>query len=76
MSGNTSVTTRQRAALLATQIGESPTRASFDDDNILLNQQGNNRQGPYGILEQREEAGTSQFSNPTFDPTTLIDAFQ
>ncbi len=75
MSGNPPVTTRQRAALLATQIGESPIPASFDDESILLNQQGQNIQGPYGILEQREEIGTSKFSNPTFDPTTLIDAF-
>ena len=76
MSGNPPVTTRQRAALPATQIGESPIPTSFDDESILLNQQGQNIQGPYGILEQREEASTSQFSNPTFDPTTLIDAFQ
>jgi hypothetical protein len=76
MAGNPLVTTRQRVAILATQIGESPIPASFDDDSILLNQQGQNIQGPYEILEQREEAGTSQFSNPTFDPTTLIDAIQ
>jgi len=75
MSSNPPVTTRQRVALLATQIGESPIPTSFDDESILLNQQGQNIQGPYGILEQREEAGTSKFSNPTFDSTTLIDAF-
>ena len=57
-------------------MGESPIPASFDDDSILMNQQGQNMQGPYGILAQREEAGTSQFVNPTSDPTTLIDAFQ
>ena len=76
MSGNPPVTTRQRASLLATHIGKSPIPSSFDDESILLNQQGQNIQGSYGILEQREEAGTSQFSNATFDPTTLIDAFQ
>ncbi len=73
---NPPVTTSQRAALLATHIGESPIPTSFDDESILLNQQGQNIQGPFGVLDQREEAGTSQFSNPTFDPTTLIDAFQ
>ena len=76
MPRNPLVTTRQRDALLATQICESPILASFDDDIILMNQQGQNIQGPYGILEQREEADTSLSSNPTFDPTTLIDAFQ
>ena len=75
MSGNPPVTTRHRVALLATQIVESFIRASFDDESILLNQQRRNIQDPYGILlERREEAGNSQFSIPTLDPTTLIDA--
>ena len=73
MSDNPPVTTRHRATLLATHTCEPPNPASFDDESIQLNQ--HNIQGPYGILEHREEADTSQFSNPTFDPTTLIDAF-
>ena len=47
MSGNPLVTTRHRAALLATQIGESPIPTSVDDEGIQLNQK--NIQGPYGI---------------------------
>ena len=74
MSDNPPVTTRHRASLIVTHIGEFPIPTSFDDEGIQLNQQ--NIQGPYGILEHREEAGTSQFSKPTFDPTILIDAFQ
>jgi len=71
MSDNPPVTTRRRATLYATKLGASPSLASFDDESIQLNQQ-----GPYGILDQKEESCTSQFSNPTFDPSTLIDTFQ
>ena len=57
MSGNPPVTTRHRATLLAAQTIESPIPTSFDDESIQLNQ--HNIQWPYGILEHKEEAGTS-----------------
>ncbi len=74
MPGNPPITTRHRAVLIAAQVGESPLPTSFDNEIIHLNQ--HNIHGLHGILEQREEAGTSQFLNPTSDPTTLINAFQ
>jgi hypothetical protein len=73
MLGNPPVTTRQRATIIATQLEglPPPSPVGFDDVSIQLN-----RQGPFGILEQDTEAGTSQFSNPTFGPSTIIEAFQ
>ena len=63
MSGNPPVTTRHRATFLTTQTCESLIPTSFDDESIQLCQQ--NIHGSYGILEHREEACISQFSNPT-----------
>ena len=72
MPGTTKpATTRQRATLQAAAQGASPGPSSFDDDSILLNQQGLARS-----LEQDRETGTSHYSNPTFDPSTFVTAFQ
>ena len=71
MSGNKfqSVTTRQRAALIASLQGASPGPASFDDESLPLNQ------GTFGILESDREACTSNVTNPVFNQLTLIEAF-
>ena len=71
MSGNNiqPVTTRLRAALIATLQGASPGPASFDDESLRLNQ------GTVGTLESDREAGTSNITNPAFDQLTLIEAF-
>ena len=71
MSGNNNppVTTRQRAAVIASLQGASPGSASFDDASLQLNQ---------GQPENRDsdrEASTSNVNNPAFDQLTLIEAF-
>ena len=71
MSGNNNqpVTTRLRAALIATLQGASPGPASVDDESLQLNQ------GTVGTPVPDREAGTSNISNPTFDQRSLIEAF-
>ena len=64
-------TTRQRASLQTAAQGASPGLSSFDDENIQLN-----RRGQAGSLEKDRKTGTSQYSNPTFDPSTFVVAFQ
>ncbi len=72
MSGTTKpATTRQRATLQSAAQGASPGLSSFDDDSIQLNQQGLDIR-----LEQDRETVPSQYSNPTFDPSTFVAAFQ
>ncbi len=63
ISGNNiqPVTTRQRAALLASLQGASPDPTSFDDESLQLNQ------GQFGIHESDREAGISNVTNPAFD---------
>jgi hypothetical protein len=63
------VTTRLRAALIATLQGASPGPASVDDESLQLNQ------GRVGTPVLDREAGTSNISNPAFDQLTLIEAF-
>ncbi len=63
------VTTRQRAALIASLQGASPGPTSFDDESLRLNH------GPLGILESDREAGTYSVTNPAFDQLTLTEAF-
>ena len=71
MSGNNNqpVTTRLRAALIATLQGASPGPSSVDDESLQLNQ------GVVGTPVPDREAGTSNISNPTFDQRSLIEAF-
>jgi len=71
MSGNNiqPVTTRLRAALIATLQGASPGLASVDDESLQLNQ------GTVGTLEPDREASTSNITNPAFDQLTLVEAF-
>ena len=71
MSGNNNppVTTRQRAAIIASLQGASPGPASFDDASLQLNQ------GQCGNRDSDREASTSNVTNPAFDQLTLIEAF-
>ncbi len=72
MSDNTNppVTTRQRAALTSSLQGASPGPSSFDDKSLQPNHQGQSTKPT-----KDREIGTSQFTNPTFDSSTLIEAF-
>ncbi len=71
MLGNNihTVTTRLRAALIATMQDASPDPTSVDDENLQLNQ------GTIGTLDSDREAGTSNIINPAFDQLTLVEAF-
>jgi hypothetical protein len=72
MSDNTNprVTTRQRAALISSLQGASPGLASFDDESLQLHQQGHSTKPT-----KDKETGSSQFTNPMFDSSTLIEDF-
>ena len=68
-NNNQPVTTRLRAALIATLQGASPGPTSVDDENLQINQ------GRVGTPVPDREVGTSNIINPAFDQLTLIEAF-